>query len=429
MMNQIELAKKGKNSEEMDLISKREGVSLSVLRRDIASGKTAVLRHNKRKPQRFCAVGRGLHVKVNVNLGTSPSLTDLNEEEKKIKVSEHFFADTIMDLSTGGDIDKIRKFILKKTVLPVGTVPIYQAAIEARNKYGDISSMMPEDLFDVIERQAEDGVDFMTVHCGVTRNSAKILDKNPRVTGIVSRGGAILYDWMNRNKKENPLFSQFDRLLNIAKKYDIVLSLGDGMRPGCISDASDKVQLSELKILAHLAKKALANGVQVMIEGPGHVPFNQIEKNIKLQKKICNGAPFYVLGPLVTDIAPGYDHITGAIGGTLAAYYGADFLCYVTPAEHLRLPTIEDVKDGLIASKIAAHAADIAKGIKGSQEIDLAMSKARAKRDWKKQIEFSIDPEKAKRFRYARHPEEEDVCTMCGEFCSLKIMEKCKMRV
>jgi phosphomethylpyrimidine synthase len=428
-MNQIELAKKGKNSEEMEIIARSEGVSLSVLRRDIVSGKIAVLRHNKRKPERFCAVGKGLHVKVNVNIGTSPSFVDLNEEEKKIKVSEEFFADTIMDLSTGGDIDKIRKFILKTTILPVGTVPIYQAAIEAKNKYGDISAMTEDDFFNVIERQAEDGVDFMTVHCGVTKNTAKIIDRHPRITGIVSRGGAILYDWMNRNKKENPLFSRFDRLLSIAKKYDIVLSLGDGMRPGCLADASDKVQLSELKVLASLAKKALKNGVQVIIEGPGHVPLNQIEKNIKLQKKVCNGAPFYVLGPLVTDIAPGYDHITGAIGGTLAAFYGADYLCYVTPAEHLRLPTIEDVKDGLIASKIAAHAADIAKGIKGSSDRDLAMSKARAKRDWKKQIEISIDPEKAKRFRYARVSEEEDVCTMCGEFCSLKIMEKCKTRV
>lgn len=398
---------------ELGLISKDEGVSISCLKKDIAHGRTVILRHNRRKPEKFCAVGRGLRTKVNVNIGTSPGFVDLAEEEKKIRIAEQFGADTIMDLSTGGNLDEIRRFIIGKTELPVGTVPIYQAAIESG----------VEDIFNVIQKHAEDGVDFMTVHCGVTLAGFELLKKYPRVTGIVSRGGAILCSWMSKNKKENPLFSQFDRLLDIVKKYDIVLSLGDGMRPGCIKDASDKVQIHELKILSGLARRALKRGVQVIIEGPGHLPISHIKKNIRWQKRLCHGAPFYVLGPLVTDTAPGYDHITGAIGGALAASFGADFLCYVTPAEHLRLPTVEDVMEGLIASKIAAHSADIAKGIKNASQRDLSISIARAKRDWQKQIELAINPDKAKDYRQSRKPMEEDVCTMCGEFCSMKMME------
>lgn len=404
---------------DLRLIARDEGVSVSKLERDIKLGHTVILCNNKRNPEKPCAVGRGLRTKVNVNIGTSPGYIDLNEEEEKIRVAERFGADTIMDLSTGGDIDKIRRFILSNTKLPVGTVPIYQAAIETG----------VEDIFDVIQRHAEDGVDFMTVHCGVTLAGFRLLKKYPRVTGIVSRGGAILCSWMNKNKKENPLFSQFDKLLDIAKRYDIVLSLGDGMRPGCIKDASDKIQIYELRILAQLAKRAKEKGVQVIIEGPGHLPINHIEKNIRWQKKLCHGAPFYVLGPLVTDTAPGYDHITSAIGGALAASYGADFLCYVTPAEHLRLPTVEDVVEGLIASKIAAHAGDIAKGIRDASKKDLLISIARAKRDWQKQIELAINPDKARDFRQSRQPMEEDVCTMCGEFCSMKMMEECTTRV
>lgn len=426
-MNQIEAARENKKTEEMGFIAKKEAIALSALKKDIANGHTVIFRSKKRKTKKYCAIGKGLTTKVNVNIGTSPSLVDLKEEGRKIEISERYGADTIMDLSTGGDIDGIRKFILAETDLPVGTVPIYQAAIEAKEKYGDMNRMTADDLFNVIERHAEDGVDFMTVHCGITLANIKLLVKHPRVTGIVSRGGALLCSWMRKNKKENPLFSQFDKLLEIAHRYDIVLSLGDGMRPGCIADASDKVQFSELKTLARLAKTALKKGVQVIIEGPGHVPINQIEKNITLQKKYCNKAPFYVLGPLVTDIAPGYDHITGAIGGALAAGYGADFLCYVTPAEHLRLPTVDDVREGLIAGKIAAHAGDIAKGIRGVSKIDLAMSMARAKRDWKRQIDLSVDPDKAKSYRESRLPEEEDVCTMCGEFCSLKLMEESRV--
>lgn len=393
--------------------------NIQELKKDIALGRTVVLSNNRRRPSKSCAVGYGLRTKVNVNIGTSPGYVNLDEEEEKIRISERFGADAIMDLSTGGDIDAIRRFILEKTELPVGTVPIYQAAIG-----GGV-----EDIFNVIQKHAQDGVSFMTVHSGVTRSGLSLLAKFPRVTGIVSRGGAIIASWMKKTGKENPLFTQFDRLLDIAREYDVVLSLGDGMRPGCINDASDKIQIHELKILAGLAKRARAKGVQVIIEGPGHLPINHIEKNIKWQKRLCHNAPFYVLGPLVTDTAPGYDHITGAIGGALAAAYGADFLCYVTPAEHLRLPTVEDVMEGLIASKIAAHAADIAKGVKGAAEKDLLMSTARAKRDWQKQINLSINPEKARKYRESRQPKEEDVCTMCGEFCSLKLMEECTTRV
>jgi len=424
-MNQIKAARKGILTKEVKIISKKECVSVDRIMNDIAKGHTVVLRNNKRKTANFCAVGKGLTTKVNVNIGTSSDVVDLKEEFLKINISEKYGADAIMDLSTGGNIVDIRRKILEYTKLPVGTVPVYQAAMESLSSGKDITGIDEENVFKVIEEQAREGVDFMTLHCGVTLESVKVLEKYPRVTGIVSRGGAILYSWMKRTGKENPLYARYDRVLDIAEKYDIVLSLGDGMRPGCIQDASDKAQFGELKTLALLAEKALKRGVQVMIEGPGHVPLNQIEKNIKLQKKLCGGAPFYVLGPLVTDIAPGYDHITSAIGGTLAAYYGADFLCYVTPAEHLRLPTADDVKEGLIASKISAHAADIAKGVSGAGSRDLEISKARAKRDWKRQIELSIDPVKAKEYRKTRMPDKDDVCSMCNNFCSMKIMEQC----
>jgi len=423
-MNQITWAKKRKLSPEMRIIVKQENIDAGVLMRDIASGRTVILRNENRKPERFCAVGKGLTVKVNVNTGTSPGVVDMAEEEKKIAISEKLGADTIMDLSTGGDVDQIRKHILAKTCLPVGTVPVYQAAIEAKKNRGSIGAMTEEDIFDVIEKNAEDGVDFITVHCGVTRKAMSILARFPREMGVVSRGGAILCSWMKKNGKENPLFSQFDRLLDIAGRYDITLSLGDGMRPGSIADASDRVQFYELKELSRLGRRALAADVQVMIEGPGHLPLNHIKKNVQWEKKLCRGAPFYVLGPLVTDIAPGYDHITGAIGGALAGAYGADLLCYVTPAEHLRLPDVNDVREGLIASKIAAHCADIARGNKDAYKRDLLISRARAKRDWKKQIELAIDSEKADSYRKSRKIEDEDVCTMCGDFCSLKLMEK-----
>jgi phosphomethylpyrimidine synthase len=339
---------------------------------------------------------------------------------RKLKASIQTGTDTVMDLSTGGDIDAIRKEIIRHSPVPVGTVPIYEAAIESVRKRKALAKMRVDDLFDVIERQAEEGVDFMTVHAGVTRSSIERLRRDRRLMGIVSRGGSFLVEWMISNNQENPLFSQFDRLLKIAKKFDVTLSLGDGLRPGCLADATDRPQVEETIILGELTERAWAEGVQVMIEGPGHVPLDQIEANVLLQKRLCKGAPFYVLGPLVTDISPGYDHITCAIGGAIAGKAGADFLCYVTPSEHLKLPSVEDVKEGVIATRIAAHAADIARGNQKALQKDLEMSKARKSFDWKRQIELSIDPDKAARYHEEGKSMEADVCTMCGEFCAMK---------
>jgi phosphomethylpyrimidine synthase len=330
-----------------------------------------------------------------------------------------------MDLSTGPAIDETRKRVMKVSTVPVGTVPIYQAAIEMPEKRKrSMVEMTADDLFEVIERHGEDGVDFITVHCGVTRDSVGKIKREGRLLGVVSRGGAILVEWMEYNKKENPLYEHYDRLLEIAKAYDLTLSLGDGLRPGCLADATDRGQIQELILLGELTERAWATGVQVMIEGPGHVPLDQIEANVLLQKRLCHGAPFYVLGPLVTDIAPGYDHITGAIGGAIAARAGADFLCYVTPSEHLRLPTVDDVREGVIASRIAGHAADIARGLKGAMDLDCRMAKARKALDWKAQIDLSIDPERARKLRESRMPKESDVCTMCGELCAIKKVAK-----
>jgi phosphomethylpyrimidine synthase len=327
-----------------------------------------------------------------------------------------------MDLSTGGDIDTCRKQIINECPVCFGTVPIYQAIVEAKEKYGNMIDMTPDDLFKVIEKQAIDGVDFITVHCGVTMEVIERLRCEGRITDIVSRGGAFLAGWMLHHNKENPLFEQYDRLLEIVKKYDVTLSLGDGLRPGCLADATDRAQIQELIILGELVEQAWAEGVQVMVEGPGHVPLDQIAANMVLQKRICKGAPFYVLGPLVTDIAPGYDHITSAIGGAIAAWGGADFLCYVTPAEHLGLPTHQDVHDGVIATRIAGHAADIVKGIPGARERDNAMAKARKALDWEAQFNLAIDPEKARAVRKEKNPDPIEECTMCGEFCAMKVI-------
>jgi phosphomethylpyrimidine synthase len=328
-----------------------------------------------------------------------------------------------MDLSTGEKIKDTRKVILEKSPLPVGTVPIYEACIRAANKYGFIGKMDKELLFDVIHEHCEMGVDFITVHCGVTLDSIERIKREGRLMNIVSRGGAFITEWMIYNNRENPLYEYFDELLQIAKKYDVTLSLGDGLRPGCLQDATDRGQIHELIILGELTKIAWDNGVQVMIEGPGHVPIDEIEMNIKLQKSLCHGAPFYVLGPIVTDIAPGYDHITSAIGGAIAAWHGADFLCYVTPAEHLRLPDVEDVKEGLIAAKIAAHAGDIGKKTKGSIEIDKKMAEYRRNFQWEEQIKLSIDPEKSRQYRDSLKSKDEEACSMCGEYCSIKKMK------
>lgn len=423
-MSIIEKAAKGIYSKALREAAKNEGVPVCGLGADVASGKTAVLANKKRKNVVPAGVGKGLKTKVNANIGTSGDWASIKEELKKLDVCIRAGADAVMDLSTGGDIDRTRKRLLERCPLPFGTVPIYQAAVSEIKKNRDISKMDPELLFDVIEKQLEDGVDFITVHCGITKQAVERLRKQGRLAGIVSRGGALLVEWMAADGRENPLYEQYDRLLRLAKKYDAVLSLGDGMRPGCIADSTDRPQLQELVILGELAAKAVSEGVQIMIEGPGHIPLNEVQANVQLQKTLCNGAPFYVLGPLATDIAPGYDHITSAIGGAIAAGAGADFICYVTASEHLRLPSAEDVREGVMAARIAAHAGDIAKGIAGAAERDREFSKHRAARDWKKQIELSIDPEKSARLRKGSSPGSEDVCTMCGELCAMKRMDR-----
>lgn len=424
-MTQLELALKNKVSGRMRLLSEKEKVSPAFLKKGVAEGLIVVPWNKNRQMAKPCAIGKGLSVKINANIGTSSDESDLGDEIKKLKIAAEYGADTVMDLSTGGDIPAIRKILLKESPIPLGTVPVYEAAQKALKEKGSFFEMTCQDILEVIRAQAEEGVDFMTIHSGVTRKTVDQIKKGSRILDIVSRGGAILAGWINKNKKENPFYENFDKILAIAYEHDVTLSLGDGLRPGSILDATDNAQIGELRLLGRLARKARKKNVQVIIEGPGHVPFNQIQKNIELQKRLCDNAPFYVLGPLVTDIASGYDHICGAIGGTLAASFGADYLCVVSPAEHLRHPSVEDIKEGVIASKIAAHSADIAKGIKGSLDADRQMSLARKRRDWQKQIALSIDPEKAKEYRRSSQPRLEDVCTMCSEYCSIKLIEEC----
>ncbi|HQO38190.1 MAG TPA: phosphomethylpyrimidine synthase ThiC [Candidatus Omnitrophota bacterium] len=423
-MTQIESAQNGVITPLMHKVARRERVPAKMLCDGIRRG-TIVIPHNNTHTLRApCAIGAGLSVKVNANLGTSTDEMARADEIEKLEVAVRCGADAVMDLSVGGDLARIRKEILKHCAVPLGTVPIYEIAVNAQKKSRRLLAFSAEDCFDVLERQAQEGVDFFTIHAGVTRSSLAALRSRKRVLGIVSRGGAILAGWIKSHKRENPFYEHFDRVLEIARRYDVTLSLGDGLRPGSILDATDPGQIAELKILGALALRARKAGVQVMIEGPGHVPLDQIEKNVLLEKKYCHGAPFYVLGPLVTDIAAGYDHITGAIGGAIAARAGADFLCYLTPSEHLRHPSVQDVREGVIASKIAAHAADIVKGVAGALGRDRAMSAARAKRDWKQQIRLCLDPEKAREYRASSKPRESSVCTMCGKFCSIKLMEE-----
>ncbi len=346
---------------------------------------------------------------------------DIEEELEKLRVAVSHGADAVMDLSTGGDVGSIRKVVMAESPVPIGTVPIYQAALDGLKRGKSFVELSKEEIFEVIERHAEDGVDFITVHCGISRQALERIRIEGRIMGIVSRGGALMAEWMQFNRQENPLYEDFDRLLEIAKEYDMVLSLGDGLRPGSLADATDRGQVEELVILGELAQRANEGGVQVMIEGPGHVPLNQIEANVILQKRLCHGAPFYVLGPLVTDIAPGYDHITSAIGGAVAGAAGADFLCYVTPSEHLRLPDVDDIREGVIASRIAAHAADIAKGATGAMKRDVEMARARKALDWEKQIGLSINPERSRLLRESSLPGEPDVCSMCGSLCAIKV--------
>jgi len=422
-LTQIEIARSGKISPEVRAAARREGVDPKAIRAGVAEGTIVVLKNRLRRGLTPLAIGRGLTVKVNANIGSSRDLSSVKNELKKLRAALEVKTDTVMDLSTGEPVDKIRVEILKNCPVPLGTVPIYGAALKALRRGKSFVELEPEEFFAEVELQAEQGVDFMTVHVGVNREAAQVLKKNRRVLGVVSRGGVLTLEWMKYNRRENPLFENYDRLLQIARKYEIVLSLGDGMRPGCLADATDRSQLKELHTLGQLVRRSWEAGVQVMVEGPGHLPMNEIESNVLLEKKLCSGAPFYVLGPLVTDLAAGYDHITGAIGGALAAWAGADFLCYVTPSEHLALPDIEDVREGVIASRIAGHAADIARGITGSTRLDLKMAKARKNLDWDAQIRLALDPRKARSFREKHPPAEEEVCTMCGEFCAIRVSQ------
>lgn len=422
MENQLEAARQQKITPALRQVAAQEAIDEEQLRQFVAEGKTIILANNRRKGSAPRGVGKGLSVKVNANIGTSSECIDVDLELEKLRVAEAAGADAVMDLSTAGDLDRIRRTVLSHAHIPIGTVPIYQAAVETVRKKKNITQMEPDEIFDVIERHGADGVDFVTVHCGVTRASIERLRKQGRITDIVSRGGAFITEWMIVNEKENPLYEQFDRLVAIAARYDMTLSLGDGLRPGCTADATDRGQVQELLILGELCAEATRQGVQVMIEGPGHVPLNQIETNIMLEKKLCNEAPFYVLGPIVTDVAPGYDHITSAIGGALAGYCGADFICYVTPSEHLGLPGAQDVRDGVIVARIAAHAADLAKGSKQAVERNAEMSRYRKALDWEGQIRMAIDPEKIRSFRKDRSLAD-DVCSMCGEYCAMKIVK------
>jgi phosphomethylpyrimidine synthase len=409
-------------SQEIQRVSRREGVEASFILSGLSRGNIVIPANPRHKGLDPCGIGQGLATKVNVNLGTSQGISDTKGELQKLAATLKYGADTVMDLSTGEDISEVRHAILSSSPLPVGTVPVYEAGIRARQKYGAVVEMNSEELFEVIEEQAEEGVDFMTVHCGVNQRMLSLLKKQKRLTGVVSRGGSFHLGCMIHQGKENPLYEEFDRLLGIARRYDVTLSLGDGFRPGSIADATDLPQIEELVTLGELTQRAWKEGVQIIIEGPGHLPLDQVVMNVKLEKKLCRGAPFYVLGPLVTDIAAGYDHITGAIGGAIAAAAGTDFLCYVTPAEHLSLPDVEDVKQGIIAFRIAAHAGDIVKGIKGAKEWDDKMSEARENLDFEKQINLCLDPENA-RAVHLRFPSGA-TCSMCGPYCAIAMVKE-----
>ncbi|HJX12350.1 MAG TPA: phosphomethylpyrimidine synthase ThiC [Dehalococcoidales bacterium] len=420
-MTQLEIARAGNISPQMEAVAAAEGRDAGTVRQSIAGGTVVIPANVNHQGLVPCGIGAGLSTKVNANLGTSSDFSSVDIELEKLRVAVAAGADTVMDLSTGGDIPAIRRAILAASTCPIGTVPIYQAGIEAIAKQGAIVKMTADDLFAAIEDNARDGVDFITVHCGVTRAAIARLKRQGRVTDVVSRGGAFLVGWMLHNDRENPLYEQYDRLLDISREYDVTLSLGDGMRPGSLADATDRPQIEELLTLGELVQRAQEAGVQVMVEGPGHIPLDQIETNVHIQKALCKGAPFYVLGPLVTDIAAGYDHITSAIGGAIAAMAGADFLCYVTPSEHLAIPDVDDVREGVMAARIAAHAADIVKNIPGAAERDRQMSLARKRLDWDEQARLSLDPERFGRVHRERATSG-SACSMCGQFCAMDLV-------
>lgn len=422
MATQMQLARQGIITDTMRTVAQQEGVSEEFIRAGVAEGTIAICANKNHKNLIPRGVGQGLKVKVNANIGTSSSFPDIEPELVKLKAAVDAGADAVMDLSTGNNITASRRAIIENSTVMVGTVPMYQATVETIKKRGAVVEMTKEDLFDVIRMQAADGADFMTLHCGITKSVLKALTEEGRIMDVVSRGGSFITGWMLHNDKENPLYEYYDEILDICAEYDVTISLGDGLRPGCLADATDRAQIQELLNLGELTQRAWDKGVQVMVEGPGHMPYNQIAANMQLQKRICHGAPFYVLGPLVTDVAPGYDHITSAIGGTLAAVSGADFLCYVTPAEHLGLPDLNDVREGVIAARIAAHAADLAKGNKQAWAWDNAMAKARKELDWPEQLRLALDPVKATEYRNKKNKSDDEACSMCGDYCAVKIV-------
>jgi len=420
-MTLMEKARSGIATEQMEAVASKENTSKRFIRGSLAEGTVVIPANVNHKALEPVGIGKGLSTKINVNIGTSKVKADVNEELEKLNLCYKYKADSVMDLSTGGNLDEIRVELIKNSRIPFGTVPLYQT-VKDNNKIEDLKA---EDFLETIEKQAKQGVDFMTVHAGVLRKILPLL--RTRKMGVVSRGGAIITKWIKANDKENPFYTHFEQLLDIASEYDVTLSLGDGLRPGCLADATDKAQIAELKILGDLTLRAWRKNVQVMIEGPGHIPLDQIRFNVEIQKKYCHNAPFYVLGPLVTDIAPGYDHITAAIGGAVAGMHGANFLCYVTPSEHLCLPDLEDVKQGIIATKIAAHAVDVANGIKNARKWDDEVSDARIDFDWEKQFKLSLDPETARKKR--SDIEKDEYCSMCGEdYCSMRVYKEDKQK-
>ncbi len=414
------ISKFGIEEETLSAVAAAEKVPVEQLAEAVEAGSVVVL-GSPSGPAKPLGIGKGLRTKVNANIGTSPDFPDLEAELKKLKAALISGADTVMDLSTGGDLDEIRRRIREECDVVMGTVPIYQAIIEAEERHGSIDELDPDHLFEVIERHCADGIDFLTLHCGVTRETIAALRRDERIGGIVSRGGSFLAHWMEVTGKENPLYERYDELLAILKRYHTAISLGDGLRPGAIADGTDAGQVAETVVLGDLVLRARKAGVQAFVEGPGHMPMDQIAGNVMLQKRLCHDAPFYVLGPLVTDIAPGYDHITAAIGGAICAAAGADYLCYVTPAEHLGLPDIDDVVQGVMSARIAAHAADIVKGVPGAADWDMRMSQARRQLDWDQMRELAIDPGRVVEVRGERGTLDPKACSMCGKFCSIRL--------
>ncbi len=423
-MTQRTEALKGTITPEMEEAARHEGIDPEVVRAGVAGGTIAIPKNAGKSLPQVRGVGKGLKTKINANIGSSPYHMDMAEEVEKLHAAVGSGADAVMDLSLGSEIIEIRREIIRQSPVMVGTVPIYQTAFELSSERRGITDMTIDDFLKTVRNQAEEGVDFMTIHSGVTLQSLSALEGQGRILDVVSRGGSFLVSWMKKNRRQSPLFEFYDEILDILAAHDVTISLGDGMRPGATADATDRAQITELVILGELAQRAWDKGVQVIIEGPGHVPLNMVEENIRLQKSLCQGAPFYVLGPLVTDCAAGHDHIAGAIGGALAAFFGADFLCYVTPAEHLRLPTVEHVVEGVMASKIAAHAADLAKGMQYARDREEAMARARKALDWEAQMSCCLDPDKARRLRESSEIGRDDVCTMCGEFCAIKCLQE-----